>query len=425
MQFDRVMMMGLLAGIFLLPLSIDMAWGCFLLTIALWSGRIFWTGEVIIRRNQLDLFLAGFVVLAGISVWQSDHAAECWYNYFYLVGLYVLVYFLVSQMLFNHSRASKAIWVLLGSTAAVCLVGLFQYVVGVDVTEQRWIDSEQFPELKTRIFSTLGNPNVLASFLVMTTGLSLGLSTGFLSRISKLALLVLTGLSMVCILLTYSRGAWLALGVMGVLFAFYWRRPSWRELMIAGAGLVFLALFSYESLAPRFRSILGMFNPADSSVALRWALWESTLAMIHEHPWRGLGWGSYRFVYPEYDFFVQNPEVIIYHGHNSLLSIAAEIGIPGMLFFASAWVMALVKSWKNLRRSRKTGGVGMDLGLVLALIGTAAFSLTDHVLFNVQVCATFWLLLGVSGNLSDRTEQNQRRFWINKKYVGFAGIFNK
>ncbi len=233
------------------------------------------------------------------------------------------------------------------------------------------------------------------------------------------------GLSVACILLTYSRGAWLALGVMAVIFAFFWRRPRRRELLFGSGLLAFLTFFSYESLVPRFRSILAMFNPTDSSVALRWALWESTMAMVKEHPWLGLGWGSYRFVYPEYDFFVQNPDVIIYHGHNSLLSIAAEIGIPGMIFFAFAWGTVIAKSVKMLRQDGRPERKSLQLGLVIALVGLAAFSLTDHVLFNIQVCAVFWFLLGVGANLSDKTEQIQRQLWINKKYVGFAGILNK
>jgi len=137
LHFDRVMQLGLLSGIFFLPISLPMSWGCFLLSIAVWSGRCLWTGEVVIRRTSLDFYLAGFVVLAGISVWQSDHAAECWYNYFYLVGLYVLVFFLVSQLLIDYDGAKKAVWVLLSSAAVVCLIGLFQYVAEVDVTEER------------------------------------------------------------------------------------------------------------------------------------------------------------------------------------------------------------------------------------------------------------------------------------------------
>ena len=416
---------GVLAGLFFLPLSLTAAWVCFGLAGVLWLGRLLWTGEATLRRGGLDLWLAGFALLAALSVWRSDHAAEGWYNYCYLMGLYALVYWLTLQNLPGRRGREQAVAALLASTLAVCLIGLFQYVVGIDVIEQRWIDSEQFPELKTRVFSTLGNPNVLAAFLVMSTGLSLGWSADTGDRRRRVALLIVAALSVVCILLSYSRGAWLALGVMGLFLLLSGRRPGWRSMLAAAIALGVLAYWAQDSLLPRFRSILGMFNPADSSVALRWALWESTRAMIDEHPWLGLGWGSYRFVYPEYDFFVQNPSVIIYHGHNTLLSFAAEVGLPGAILFAAAWLVAAVRVLRCGWRHDGTGEAVLCFGLLLALTGMAAFSLTDHVLFNIQVTAVFCSLLALAGVASTDSPEQTERPWLKKKFTGIAGILQK
>ena len=341
------------------------------------------------------------------------------------MGLYALVYWLTLQNLPGRRGREQAVAALLASTLAVCLIGLFQYVVGIDVIEQRWIDSEQFPELKTRVFSTLGNPNVLAAFLVMSTGLSLGWSADTGDRRRRVALLIVAALSVVCILLSYSRGAWLALGVMGLFLLLSGRRPGWRSMLAAAIALGVLAYWAQDSLLPRFRSILGMFNPADSSVALRWALWESTRAMIDEHPWLGLGWGSYRFVYPEYDFFVQNPSVIIYHGHNTLLSFAAEVGLPGAILFAAAWLVAAIRVLRCGWRHDGTGEAVLCFGLLLALTGMAAFSLTDHVLFNIQVTAVFCSLLALAGVASTDSAEQTERPWLKKKFTGIAGILQK
>ena len=407
---------ALLVGLFCLPLSLTAAWACFALFTILWLSRMVRTGEIAIRRGVLDVGLAVFVVWAAGSVWTSERTADIWYNYVYLVGLYVLVYCCVTQYAADRFRTEQVIIALLSSAAVVCVIGLFQYVVGVDVTAERWIDSEQFPELKTRVFSTLGNPNVLAAFLIMTTGLSIGWSTDVQHRFGRPALLLVAVLSVVCTLLTYSRGAWLSLGVMGVLLVALWRRPGKRALWAGGLVFGVFLFFARQSLFSRIHSILGMFNPADSSVALRWALWESTRAMIGEHPWLGLGWGSYRFVYPEYDFFIQNPDVIIYHGHNTLLSLAAEIGLPGMLVFAAVWTVAALRSFQIMQRRKPHGdGKGLLLGLLLALLGMAAFSLTDHVLFNIQVTAVFWVLLALSGSFSETGSDQVPRFWIFKK----------
>lgn len=404
--------MALLLCLFFLPLSLVFARIFLVLSGLLWSLGLYQSRSLIIRRSWLDLPLAGFAFLAGMSVVFSQYPAEGAYNFVHLMGLYLGVYFLSVQLITDRDGIAGALLVVFVATVLVCLVGLVQYFVGVDVTAQRWIDSDQFPELKTRIFSTLGNPNVLASFLVLSMGLLLGGIVGNRFRPIKIALLLVLLLSVGCILLTYSRGAWLAMAVTGILFLLIGRRLHFREAMVGAAGLILLTALSYQSLLPRLRSLLALFNPADSSTALRWALWESTMAMIREAPWLGLGWGSYRFVYPEYDFFVQNPDVIIYHAHNSLLSIASETGIPAMLIFASCWLAVIVRSLRDYFQTVDSVGKGISLGFFLSLSGMLAFSLTDHVLFNIQVTAVYWALLAFGANWSDKFYAATQHYWI-------------
>ena len=413
----------LLAGVFFLPLFLPAAVFCLLASGALWLSRMIWTGEIRLRRTPLDGWIVAFAALAAVSVSQSTHAAAGWYNYTCLVGLYLLTYFLVAQTVRTRSDAVRIVTALLVSAAVVCIWGLLQYQAGIDVTAERWIDGEQFPGLKTRVFSTLGNPNVLAAFLIMVVGLTTGWILDAHPWWRRLVLIGLLVLAVTCVLLTYSRGAWLTLGVMALVTAAAWKHWTWRMVAFAAVAVAVVGLAAQEAFVARLLSIRGMFNPADSSVALRWALWESTLAMVEEHPWLGLGWGSYRFVYPEYDFFVQNPDVIIYHGHNTLLSLAAEIGIPGMLCFAVAWGMATVRALLAMHfadRSRK----GAYLGMALALLGMAAFSLTDHVLFNIQVTAVFWVLLALASAVPVRGKRTETEMgYFYKKFVGLAGIF--
>ena len=405
-RYQTVMMACLLGGVFFLPLFLTVAVALLSVAGMMLLGRMVWSGKFSIHRTPLDLWVAGFVVLAAVSVSQSVYAIEGWYNYFCLVGLYILVYVLITQSVRSKADGKRIIMAILASSAVVCVWGLWQYNAGIDVTAERWIDDAQFPGLKTRVFSTLGNPNILAAFLIMVVGLASGWVLGIGQRKISLALISLSGLAEVCILLTYSRGAWLTLGVMAVLIAAVWKHWTWK--MVATGALITAGLWAaaQESFLTRLLSIRGMFNSADSSVALRWALWESTLAMVQEHPWLGLGWGSYRFVYPEYDFFVQNESVIIYHGHNTLLSLAAEIGIPGMLCFAILWGMSVVRALLAMKNADK-GDKGLYFGIALALLGMAAFSLTDHVLFNIQVAAVFWALVALTANLPIRRLMNK------------------
>ena len=414
---NRLIQAGLLGGIFFLPLCLDVAIWLLALAGIFLAGKMVWTGAIVIRRTRLDPWLAGFAVLAAASTPGSIFAYESWYNYYHVVTLYLLVYGLTTQSVTGAAGVKNVAAAMLASAAVVCLYGFFQYSLGLDVTAERWVDGQQFPELKTRIFSTLGNPNVLAAFLIMVGGLAGGWSTDPQCGWRRYSL---TGLSLAafsCLVLTYSRGAWLAAGFMAVFTAVAWRRPG--RGILAGLALILalLVCFSQEALINRFLSIFDTFNSDDSSVALRWALLESTLAMVAEQPWLGIGWGVYPYVYPYYDFFIRDETVMIYHAHNSLLSLAAEIGIPGMLCFLSACTIAMARMVRQIKRNRD--GKGLQFGIVLSMAGLAVFSLTDHVLFNIQVMADFWAMLAMAACLPDVGEPAAEKYWICKKVRGW------
>ena len=412
----------LLGGIFFLPLCLDIATLLLVAAGVILVGRMAWNGRVKIRRTRLDIWLAGFAILAAASAPGSIFAYESWYNYYHVVSLYLLVYFLVTQSVLSDADVKKTLLVILASAAIVCMVGLFQYATGVDVTAERWIDGEQFPQLKTRVFSTLGNPNVLAAFLVMIIGLSTGLIMDQGTKHWWYALIGLTLLAGFCLVLTYSRGAWLAAVLMACVTALAWRRPGWRVLAGSTLALSLLFYLAHDTLTGRLLSIFDMFNSNDSSVALRWALLEITFAMIQEQPWLGIGWGVYPYVFPYYDFFIRDETVMIYHAHNSLLSIAAEIGVPGMLCFVAACGSAAGKMLRQIRQGK--AGKGRQFGVVLAMIGLAAYSLTDHVLFNIQVAADFWAMLAIAACMPESGETGKPVYWIDKKFPGLAGFFS-
>ena len=162
----------------------------------------------------------------------------------------------------------------------------------------------------------------------------------------------------------------------------------------------------------------------DTSSEMRLAFWESTVAMILDHPFLGIGWGMYFMVYPDYDFYLQGAPVQIVHAHNMYLNYAAEIGIPGALaflwFFFGTLVLALrtkrdtppweaqlavhERAWKTLADVR--AGLeawrcdkfidGLSLGLGLAFCSVALNGLTDHLLFNIPSSMLLWMLAAMT-----------------------------
>ncbi|MDU2067165.1 MAG: O-antigen ligase family protein, partial [Sporomusaceae bacterium] len=274
--------------------------------------------------------------------------------------------------------------VLLFSAFFVNLYGYYQYIFGVDISAFQWVDDAQFPDLKVRVFSTLKNPNLLAFFLVTIMAVASGLGFYAPDRKYKSALFSLVAASGACLVMTYSRGAWISLFAVFAAFGWWYNRKIlWLILFVP-----LLIFFAHNGVLERLLSVL---NPTtDSSSSLRLALWESTWYMILDHPLLGIGWGAYYLVYPAYDFYVVAGK--IFHAHNMYLNIAAEIGVPGFLcfmaFFYGHGKLALVLC----KESRDPYIAGLMLGVLAAFLALVISGFTDYTLFNIQMSMLFWFL---------------------------------
>lgn len=371
-----------------MPLSLNVS------SVFLTMGTISWLGKMLInrrfefKRTPFDISIIVLIVLSGLSILSSPDKDFSFYNYHHSMGRYILIYYLVINNVHSRDQLKRLVWGILSSAVIVALYGFYQYVYGVDISAFQWVDGEQFPDLKIRVFSTLQNPNLLAGFLVTMMAVASGLGLKVPNRIAKVFLFGVVIILGTCLVFTFSRGAWLSVVAIIGLYAFlYSRRMLWLLLIIP-----VVVLLGHDVVWERICSI---FNPTDTSSTLRLALWESTLAMIMDKPFFGIGWGAYWLVYPEYDFFVQDAGVKIFHAHNMYLHTAAEIGIPGFIaFMAILWGHTRL-AYHILKATDDQWIAGLMLGLLAAVFGLAVGGLTDHVLFSIQISMLMWLLIAL------------------------------
>ncbi|MDT8902311.1 O-antigen ligase family protein [Anaeroselena agilis] len=375
----------IMAVAFFLPLSFNAASLFLALGALLWVARMATDGHLDLKPTPFDGAVALFVTLAAASILASPDRWVSFYNYYHLMGRYILLYYLVVNNFHTIDQLKRLVQAVLVSAGMVVVYGLYQYVQGVDISAFEWVDGEQFPLLKVRIFSTLENPNLLAGFLVVMAALAAGLGLNAEDRRCKAAFAVLVVALGVCLVLTYSRGAWLSfIAVVAAYGVLYSRKTFWLLLLVPVAVLA-----GQDVIMERLMSI---FNPTDTSATLRIALWESTLAMIADRPLFGIGWAAYPLVYPDYDFFINNPGITIFHAHNMYLHIAAEIGVPGVLAFLALMFghARLALAMAGSATNRWVGG--LMLGVLAAIIGIAVSGFTDYVLYSPQMAMLFWLL---------------------------------
>ncbi len=375
----------ILAVAFFLPLSFEATSVFLALGTFLWVGRMIAARRLDFRATPFDAPIALLVALSAGSILFAPDRWLSFYNYYHLMGRYILLYYLVVNNLNGFDQLKRLVQALLVSAGLVAAYGFYQYFHGMDISTMEWVDGNQFPDLKVRVFSTLYNPNLLAGFLVVMMALAAGLGLNAASLRGKLAFFALVAALGVCLALTYSRGAWLSLlAVLAAYGVLYSRKTFWLLLLVP-----VVVVAGHNMVLERLVSIV---NPTDSSSLLRLALWESTLTMIAEKPLFGIGWGAYWQVYPEYDFFLNDPRTIIYHAHNMYLHIAAEIGVPGLLAFLAVMVghARLALDAASAAANRWVGG--LMLGVLAALVSLAVGGLTDYIMFNTQMSMLFWLL---------------------------------
>lgn len=379
---------AILCMVFFLPLSPTLTTASLCVGSAAWIIKLIATRGGAFSRTPFDLPILCFAVLSVVSILASPDAGFSFYNYYNLMGRYMFVYFLVVQNISTIKELKTLACAAAVAAVGVTFYGFYQYIFGIDISNMLWVDGEQFPELKTRVFSTLENPNILAGYLIAMMSIVFGLICKLNSIRQKSALTLLFVLMGTCLTMTYCRGAWLS--VLLVITGYGVMKN--RRILFALAILAVLVCFLDTSMTER---LLSSFAANDTSSSMRIALWESTVAMIIEHPFFGIGWGAYWMIYPYYDFFIQNDAVKIVHAHNMYLNFAAEIGLPGLFCFLICLTghMQLALSSVNLRQSDFLNG--LTLGCGLAILSAAVNGLTDYVLFNIELSMFFWLTCAI------------------------------
>ena len=209
-------------------------------------------------------------------------------NWLWVVGQEAGIFYLVLRYASTGRRTLFLTKIFMISAGIVAAFGIWQYFFGTSLQNMEWIDHQAFKHLSRRAISTLVNPNILGTFLVSTVAYCEGLFAPLKGGKTRWALVGIFLLSTACLILTFSRGNWVA--YFWVLFIFAGAFYHKAFLPFIGGGLGVLYLF-WNQLAERLMSI---FSVHDTSAELRFFYLESSLDMIRDHPF-GVGWYGYGY----------------------------------------------------------------------------------------------------------------------------------
>lgn len=299
----------------------------------------------------------------------------------------------------SRSGLNAVLTVFVFTATLVALYGLYQYKTGVEL-DKAWVDKANNPELRARVFSVFGNPNILAEYLIMAIPVSASLF--WVSRkICKKGIFLLTTLLLVAaLLLTFSRGGWLGFAFGTLVFITLIEKRFLLSLIPAG---VFSLFIMPDSVINRIATIGSL---RDTSNAYRITVWGITLDVIRDHWITGVGFGYIPFR----ETFVRYVRTInAYHSHNMYLEVLAEMGVGGFILLAVTLFMLFKYGIISLKKSKDCYTRIITAGVLASLSSILFHGLVENVLYMPRIIITFWTVVSfllVAQQLNSRNEDH-------------------
>jgi O-antigen ligase len=248
------------------------------------------------------------------------------------------------------------------------------------------------------------NPNYLAAIALLQLSMVVGLlvterkkSWVWLAAVAGLVLLPLL------VLMTQSRGGFIALTVFGVLLLTHRRRRP-LVLLAAATLAVGVATIAPTGVWTRVGGLSKVKTTADlqaadsvGSARERFEIWKVAVKVIRDQPVVGVGLGAYPLAHQSYSRDEEFDGTVrgLYDTHSMPLNVLAETGAPGLLLFLVALLTTVVKAERSRRACRamlprsSTQLLYLEFGLASFLVA-GIFGSFAHLSFPYIHLALIW-----------------------------------
>lgn len=257
------------------------------------------------------------------------------------------------------------------ASTALCLLWIIFHFAGV------YPSALVFPPYAgTRWVGGFDGPNEFGQFYVLVMALGFGLYLQ--GKLKLLNLLVCTAIIAVCVWYSFSRGALIALGALGMTVAFvnFMGKHRWR-LLFVGVGVLAVAGVYFDRFAATFLNVRKARSGRD-------ALLDTTLESFQHDPIIGRGFGYF-------DSVAGLPP------HSDYFYFVVSGGIVGLAVLLAAYAYLI---WGSFRRSMYAE--------FLFFVVFAVHSLSFNNLVRGRLSVIFWLIAVVALMKFVRWDQFQR-----------------
>ncbi|HBQ25263.1 MAG TPA: polymerase [Syntrophomonas sp.] len=297
---------------------------------------------------------------------------------------YVLWFFVAYQLLRSRDQARGLVDVFLLLAVLIALVGIAQYIIGIEMPAE-WVDQAE-QGVRTRVVSIIGSPNILGSLMVLTMSIAYAMYYGSKHWFKKMVYAGVFLVFALCLIFTFSRGAWLAVIISMLLIGLWFDK---RVLIL----MVLVALLTPTLMPSVYHRMSYMMSPeylVSSERGGRLGRWDLAVKHWQTAPAVGVGLGQFGGAvaarnYPESSFYADS----------WYLKVGTETGWIGLGATLLLILTGLRRARSSLNETDDYYLKIMGLGILAGLVGILAHNCVENVFEVPMMASYFWFFLGL------------------------------
>lgn len=313
-------------------------------------------------------------------------------------------YFVAVPMFRNKKNIHRFLWLYMVALSGVVVYTLIRHAAhGFDEESGHWVMSPFYNDHTAYGAALALYLPVLAGYLFYPG----------LSFYKKLLTLPFLALYIVAVIFSYTRAAWLGIGVAGVVLLLVLLRIRFRWVMVGTVVLVAMGFVFYQPIMDRMernrqnsstnmeQHLQSMTNiSSDASNLERLNRWASAIRMFKHRPWLGWGPGTYQFVYAPFQLASERTVISTNFGdrgtaHSEYLGPLSEEGVLGLLSILALFGYAVYLGLMLHHRAEDKEVRVLSLVIVLGLITYFVHGFLNNFLDTDKLSVPVWGFMAI------------------------------
>lgn len=393
---------------------------------ASWIAKSILQKKFIFHKTPFAIPLSLFLLSQALStIFSIDKHTSLfgYYSRFHGGLLSTISYFLLYFALVSNLDKKVVLNCLRFALYSAFLISVYAVLEHFGIDSQYWIQ-----DVKNRVFSTLGQPNWLAAYLLALTPIPLSFVLNF--KLKNVSYLFLSVIFITAIYFTRSRSGYIAAAAASVILIsllLLTKLLSLKQnlklpvLTLLSLSLAVILVFSYNKFSFYKNDLLYIFGQKDTveitrqqpygvgspSEDIRKVVWRGAFDIFRAHPVFGSGVETFAYSYyqyrPSYHNLLSEWDFLYNKAHNEYFNFLATTGALGLgsYLFLIGWVIAWHirkilrdKDTKILSEKKlQTPNILISQYLLLSLfVGWLSILITNFFGFSVVIVALFFFL---------------------------------